>query len=100
MVQNEEVLGGGGYHYVSPEKGRLSWDFLAQNAQGKGVGKLLIGHCLKALQQDENLKAIEVWTSQLAQGFYAKFGFEVQGVQKDYWSQGLDLVRMLRHLDG
>ena len=37
---------------------------------------------------------ITVRTSQLAFGFYEKRGFELKGIEKDYWAEGFDLYRM------
>ena len=41
-----------------------------------------------------SVRRITVRTSQLAFGFYEKRGFELKGIEKDYWAEGFDLYRM------
>lgn len=96
IVEVDGVLvGAGGYHLFG-NKGRLSWDFFDPAFHGKGLGRRLITHCLMALQQEKKLTAIEVWTSQLAYGFYERFGFVTHEIKHDYWAKGLDLYRMIK----
>lgn len=92
------VVGAGGYHISKPGTGRLSWDFFHPDFRGRGFGTTLIRHCLKELEKD-NIEKIEVWTSQKASKFYEKFGFEIERIEKDHWSKGLDLYLMTKAKD-
>ncbi|UFH53270.1 GNAT family N-acetyltransferase [Spirosoma sp. KNUC1025] len=89
------IVGTAGY-YFSPDEteGRISWVFFSPQAQGRGLGKALIEHCLVHINQKPTVEKIVVQTSQLAYQFFAKFGFTVVELKKDYWAKGLDLYRM------
>ena len=92
--EKDEILGCGGYHFSEKGVARLSWDFFRKSAKGKGFGRKLIQHCLDEIAEVDAVKEIQVWTSQHAFRFYAKFDFETVEVKKDYWAEGLDLYLM------
>ena len=95
MEGGGRVVGCGGYHFEGDgSTGRLSWDFIDPRYKGQGLGRQIINHCLEELRKSPHLEKTSVWTSQLAYGFYARFGFETQEVQEDFWGPGLDLYRM------
>ncbi|MEQ8364428.1 MAG: GNAT family N-acetyltransferase [Cyclobacteriaceae bacterium] len=95
MEDKGRIIGCGGYHFeVDGSTGRLSWDFFDPQYKGKGLGRQMINHCLEELRKSPQLKKTEVWTSQLAHQFYARFGFETQEIKEDFWGPGLDLYRM------
>ncbi|MEQ9415618.1 MAG: GNAT family N-acetyltransferase [Cyclobacteriaceae bacterium] len=95
MEDKGRIIGCGGYHFeVDGSTGRLSWDFFDPQYKGKGLGRQMINHCLEELRKSPQLKKTEVWTSQLAYQFYARFGFETQEIKEDFWGPGLDLYRM------
>lgn len=75
--------------------GKLSWDFVHPEEQGKGIGKKMLQHRLDILKQMANIHTISVRTSQLAFQFYKKNGFEIVDIQKDYWAPGFDMYKML-----
>jgi [ribosomal protein S18]-alanine N-acetyltransferase len=89
-----EIIGAGGHHYPLPGVGRLSWDFFRPEVQGKGWGRKLINHSLDEIRSKKHVKRLEVWTSQQSYQFYAKFGFNVHRVEKDFWAKGFDLYHM------
>lgn len=89
---DDKIVGAGGYN-ITPTDGRLSWYFTNPAYQGKGIGKALVEYALSELKL-KNPPKIIVRTSQLADKFFAKFGFVLQKVEKDYWSKGLDLHQM------
>ena len=91
---NGEIVGAGGHHYPLPGVGRLSWDFFNPSVRGKGWGKKLINRSLEEIRKKKHVKRMEVWTSQKSYGFYAKFGFNVHRVEKNFWAKGLDLYHM------
>ncbi len=74
-------------------EGWLSWYFVDPDVQGNGVGSRLVDHSLEHLQS-AGADEIMLNTSQLAEHFFARFGFEETEREKDYWTEGLDLVAM------
>ena len=61
---------------------------------GKSLGTRLLRHRIEKLEAMRSVRRITVRTSQLAFGFYEKRGFELKGIEKDYWAEGFDLYRM------
>ncbi|GAB1444948.1 MAG: GNAT family N-acetyltransferase [Cyclobacteriaceae bacterium] len=95
MEEKGKIIGCGGYYFEKDGiTGRLSWDFFDPRYKGRGLGRQMINHCLEELRKNPHLEKTEVWTSQLAWQFYAKFGFETQEVKEDFWGPGLNLYRM------
>lgn len=95
LEENEKIVGCGGYDILEKDTiGRLTWDMLHPKAQGKGLGTMLINHCLESLKAIKTIQIIEVRTSQLAYTFYAHFGFELVEIKDDYWAKGFDLYYM------
>lgn len=88
------VIGCGGYHKSNDTTARLSWDFIHPDFKGKGIGRKIISHCLEEIDKDANIHDIEVWTSQLAYQFYAKFGLKTYHVEEHYWGKDLHLYKM------
>lgn len=95
IEQNGEIAGCGGINFnATKTEGRISWDFLAPQFQGLGLGRKLTAFRLAEIRKVESVEKIVVRTSQLAYAFYAKFGFETLKIEKDYWAPGLDLYHM------
>lgn len=90
-----KIIGAGGinFNYYNKE-GRISWDFIHPEFQGRGVGKKLLNHRIELLKSMGNIKKITVRTSQSAYKFYEKNGFQLQNIIKDYWAIGFDLYRL------
>ncbi|HEY1112923.1 MAG TPA: GNAT family N-acetyltransferase [Chitinophagaceae bacterium] len=90
------VVGCGGINRVDEGvTGRISWDILHPDYQGKGLGSILLRHRVQQLKEMPEVKSITVRTSQLVYRFYEKNGFELVEVLKDYWAPGYDLYRMV-----
>jgi ribosomal-protein-alanine N-acetyltransferase len=85
----------GGYNY-SDEKNviRISWDMVDPQYQGMGFGSRLTEFRIELIKQIPNIKRISVRTSQLAYQYYARFGFVLEEVVKDFWAPGFDMYRM------
>jgi N-acetylglutamate synthase-like GNAT family acetyltransferase len=75
-------------------KGVLSWDIIHPDYQKRGIGKALVAFRVERLKKTHLVEEIGVRTSQFTDQFYAKCGFELQEVVKDYWSPGYDLYDM------
>jgi len=89
-----KIVGAGGHHYPLPGVGRISWDFFHPQARNQGWGRKLVNHSLEEIRKKNHVKKIEVWTSQYAWQFYARFGFITHRVEKDFWAKGIDLYQM------
>ncbi|WP_101448302.1 GNAT family N-acetyltransferase [Aquimarina sp. MAR_2010_214] len=95
VVKNErEIIGCGGYHKSNDTTARLSWDFIHPEFKGKGIGRKMILHCIEEIEKDVSNDSIEVWTSQHAHQFYAKFGLKTYDIKENYWEEGLHLYKM------
>ncbi|MFB9864764.1 GNAT family N-acetyltransferase [Rufibacter immobilis] len=90
-----EVVGCGGVNYDQNRTiGKISWDILHPEHQGKGLGSLLLLYRIKNLREQPQIKQITVRTSQLVYLFYEKHGFQLRQITRDYWSPGFDLYHM------
>lgn len=96
VVETEnEIVGCGGINYEkNSTTGIIAWDIIHPNYQGKGIGKKLLLHRIDALKKDKSIKSIVVRTSQHTDKFYAKCGFNLEFVTKNYWAKGFDLYQM------
>lgn len=90
-----KLAGAGGYIY-SNYTGRLVWNVIDPGLKGQGLGKTLVSYCIEDLIRNFNVNTIEVWTSEHAKDFYAKFGFEVISKKPNFRGLGLDLYQMQR----
>ena len=95
IEQDNKIVGGIGYYVKEEDKsGRITWIFFDPNYARNGLGKMAAEHCLTILKSNPNVEKLVVTTSQLAYGFFEKFGYKVVKTEKDYWGQGLDLYLM------
>lgn len=92
---NRKIIGSGGINFENDFKtGKISWDFIAPEYHGKGIGELLLNHRINILKSMPDIDSIRVRTSQLSYTFYEKNGFVIQEIIKDYWAPGFDLYQM------
>jgi len=92
---NQQLVGAGGINFSgNPAIGKISWDFLHPDFQGKGLGALLLTYRIEKLKTFAGLQKIIVRTSEQAHGFYEKSGFILLEIRKDYWAKGFDLYLM------
>lgn len=92
---NSEIIGAGGINYFPVENlARLSWDMIDPRSQGNGIGTKLMQHRIKRLNTNLNVELIVVRTTQLTYKFYEKMGFQLEKVEKDFWSKNFDLYQM------
>ncbi len=90
--QDGRLQGGGGYVFKSEESlGVIAWYLVDPNCQGQGIGRQLLDRSLQALETAGPPERIIVRTSQFADSFFAKAGFELKYTEKDFWSPGYDL---------
>ena len=92
---DKKLVGCGGINFSDNRMtGKISWDILYPEYQGKSLGTYLLEYRIKKLKSIDRVQRITVRTSQLAYKFYEKRGFELLEVKKDYWARGFDMYRM------
>ncbi len=90
------VIGAGGINFEDNHStGIISWDLIAPEFQGRGIGTRLLNHRLNILKSMGSIHTISVRTSQLTARFYEKNGFVLKEVHKDYWAKGFDMYKMV-----
>ena len=95
MEVDNAIIGSGGYNFSGDfTNGKISWDILHPDFQGKSFGSLLLNYRIEKLKKYKDLQTITVRTSQLAYKFYEKSGFKLDEKVKDYWAKGFDLYKM------
>ncbi|MBA3901417.1 MAG: GNAT family N-acetyltransferase [Bacteroidetes bacterium] len=93
-VENEIVACGGFNFSGDFSVGKISWDIINPDFQGRGIGSLLLRYRIEKLKEFGHVKTISVRTSQLVYKFYEKNGFRLTEIIKDYWADGFDLYNM------
>ena len=92
---DKKLVGCGGINFSDNRMtGKISWDILHPEYQGKSLGTYLLEYRIKKLKSIDSVQRITVRTSQLAYKFYEKRSFELLEVKKDYWARGVDMYRM------
>lgn len=95
VMTNKKIIGCGGINYSKDgSEAIISWDMLHPDYQKMGVGSILMNYRLNLIMQNEKIREIKVRTSQMAYGFYARQGFELIEISKDFWAVGYDLYKM------
>jgi GNAT superfamily N-acetyltransferase len=98
--KNQEVIALGGYTFRG-ELCELSWGMVLADYHKTGLGKFVLQHRLAHIQENHpEIQSIVIQTSPAAEGFFAKFGFEVRLRQEMYWGGQIDLVGMELSFDG
>lgn len=76
LLVDGKVVGCGGINFAEKRTiGKISWDIMHPDYQGKSLGKKLLRYRIKVLKAIPSIKKITVRTSQLAYKFYEKQGF-------------------------
>lgn len=95
LLYDRKIVGSGGINFADNNTtGKISWDILHPDYQGKSLGTQLVKHRIEKLKSIGNIQKITVRTSQFAYKFYEKQGFELFEIIKDYWAEGFDLYNM------
>jgi N-acetylglutamate synthase-like GNAT family acetyltransferase len=96
LLNDQKIVGCGGINFADNNTiGKISWDILHPEYQGKSLGTKLLKHRLDKLNSINGIKKITVRTSQVAYKFYEKQGFELFEIKKDYWAEGFDMYNMV-----
>ncbi|MGE7414149.1 GNAT family N-acetyltransferase [Methylobacterium tarhaniae] len=75
------------------------WGMVDRGLQGTGLGTRLTDLRLRAAAAIPGVTQVRLDTSQLTQGFYARFGFRPVSVTPDGYGPGLDRWDMVLRLD-
>ncbi|ALN75328.1 GNAT family N-acetyltransferase [Aureimonas sp. AU20] len=76
----------------------LCWGMVDRALQRKGLGSRLTQARILAARQAPGITRVRLDTTQHSQGFYARFGFEVENISKDAYAPGLDRWDMILRL--
>ncbi len=93
-LENDQLVGGAGFHLEDNHTGRISWVLFDPNFQHQGFGSELVQMCIDELRKIDTVNVITAWTSNAAFHFFEKFGFETVDFQGNFWGPGLDLYKM------
>lgn len=93
ICEEEKIIGAGGINFEG-FSAIISWDVIDPAYQAKGIGKKLLEYRISVIKSTRNIENIFVRTSQKTYRFYAKNGFQLKKVIKDYWADGFDLYYM------
>lgn len=95
LLYDSEIVGCGGINFANGKTtGKISWDIIHPDYQGKSLGKKLLKYRIDKLNSIDSIQKISVRTSQIAYKFYEKQGFELFEIKKDYWAEGFDMYNM------
>lgn len=95
MEIDAKIVGCGGFNFSgNPALGKISWDILHPEFQGRSLGSSLLKYRIERLKKFKDLQKIKVRTTQLVYKFYEKQGFILLEIVKDYWAKGFDLYDM------
>lgn len=85
LILGQKIIGSGGINFTDNNTiGKISWDILHPNYQGKSYGTKLLKFRIALLNTVIGIKTIIVRTSQQSYKFYEKQGFELFEIKKDY----------------
>jgi ribosomal protein S18 acetylase RimI-like enzyme len=95
-IEHENKIVGGTGYIIHPNEGsgHITWIFFHPAYAGQGLGKEAVEYCMNIYKNDPAVVKLVVRTSQFANRFFEKFGYQLIKTEKDYWGQGLDLYLM------
>ena len=95
LLVDGKVVGCGGINFAEKRTiGKISWDIIHPDYQGKSLGRKLLMYRIEVLKAIPGIKKITVRTSQLAYKFYEKQGFTLNEIKRNYWADGFDMYSM------
>jgi N-acetylglutamate synthase-like GNAT family acetyltransferase len=95
LLINENIVGSGGVNFNNDKsEGKISWDIVHPEFQGKSLGSKLLKHRMDVLKSIPSIRKITVRTSQYTHLFYAKHGFKLLEVHQNFWADGFDMYLM------
>ena len=89
------IVGCGGYGIREPGGlADLCWGMIDASYHGNHCGEFLLLARLREIVDCQNVTGVRLTTSQLTEGFFQRYGFEVQSREADGIDDGLDSVEM------
>ncbi len=98
IEQAGEVCGCGGFRTEDRGQARFTWGMVDNSRHGSGLGRMLAEYRLREIEASGAFAEIELFTTPQIAPFFAKFGFEAAGIEKDGFAPGMDKVQMLKNL--
>ena len=100
VLEDDEIVGCGGYGLTDDsETADLCWGMARADLHGKRVGEFLLLGRLHTIIENTVANAVRLSTSQLTDGFFRHYGFELQSIKHDGIATGLDDVEMRLELN-
>lgn len=95
IEEKGQIIGCGGVNYFpETQSAKISWGMISPKFHRNGFGKELTLYRINHLKKSPKVKVIIVRTTQESYKFYKKMGFELQKIEKAYWSANFDLYEM------
>ena len=95
LIIGGKTVGCGGINFAEDGTvGKISWDIIHPDYQGKSLGTKLLEYRINVLRAMPDIQRITVRTSQLAYKFYEKQGFVLKEIRQNYWAKGFDMYAM------
>lgn len=95
LLVDQKIVGCGGLNFAENHSvGKISWDIVHPEYQGKSLGRELLLYRINELKSMKSIQKITVRTSQVAYLFYEKHGFKLLEIKKDFWAKGFDMYSM------
>lgn len=95
VLFDNKIVGCGGINFAENKTiGKISWDIIHPDYQGKSLGSQLLAYRIDMLKSIDTIRKITVRTSQLVYQFYEKQGFVLKHTKKGYWTKGFDMYYM------
>jgi GNAT superfamily N-acetyltransferase len=98
VVDRDCIVACGGWASGQADDVVLTWGMVRRALHRKGIGRALLRFRLDAIEREAQAKVVRLHTVQLVQGFFAREGFVVVGVEPNGFGPGLDQVTMERRL--
>jgi N-acetylglutamate synthase-like GNAT family acetyltransferase len=95
VLAGGEIAGCGGFGLRDGgDAADLCWGMVHREQQGKRIGAYLLLARLRAVATTTEAKYVRLRTSQHTEGFFRRYGFEIQSSKPDGIALGLDDVEM------
>jgi len=95
VVDNGLVIACGGFYVpVDQPRANMVWGMVHADYHGRGIGKELFSYRINQIKTLYPGYKITLDTTQHTHGFFKKLGFQIDGVQKDFYGKGLDRYDM------